>query len=430
MLSKKSIRHSFVLQLVLASTVLIVIFSTILYNYIKISIYKDLTNELRQEAVLVAVSKSSDFNEIGLNRFDPKLNLPNRKVKIITLKNQKLKISYKYSIIHGEHFLTIFYPYNKKKALFIKITRNISNTYKLLDEVLTNVLTINLIAIFFIIFYALFLSRMLLLPIKSFTAKLASMNESFLQTLDPQSLPTEFQPLGKSINSLVKRIQTFTEYQKELFIGTSHELKTPLAVMKTKNEVTLLKPRENEKYIQILRENNQIIDEMSKMISNILEIGRQEGAHFEEPVKIDLIKFLEVKANNFKILAYQDEKKFQINITPKKYEIKTQPTLLIHIIQNFIQNAIKFTPFGKTILVKCFQTKHGYSINIIDEGCGIDEKQDLFAPFKRYGNKPGAGLGLFLAKGAANAIGAKISIKNRVDSKGTIANLFIPINKK
>ena len=124
------------------------------------------------------------------------------------------------------------------------------------------------------------------------------------------------------------------------------------------------------------------------------------------------------------------KKKFEIDITPKKYEIKTQPTLLIHIIQNFIQNAIKFTPFGKTILVKCFQTKHGYSINIIDEGCGIDEKQDLFAPFKRYGNKPGAGLGLFLANGAANAIGAKISIKNRVDSKGTIANLFIPINKK
>jgi two-component system OmpR family sensor kinase len=389
-----------------------------------------LTSELSQEAALVAVSKSSDFGDIGLNRFDPKLNLPDRKLKIITLKNQKLKTSFKYSTLHGEHFLTIFYPYNKKKALFIKITRNISSTDKLLEEILTNVLTINLIAIFLIIFYALFLSRMLLLPIKSFTAKLANMNESFLQTLDPKSLPTEFKPLGKSINNLVRRIQTFTEYQKELFIGTSHELKTPLAVMKTKNEVTLLKPRENEKYIQTLKENNQTIDEMSKMISNIIEIGRQEGAHFEEPVKLDLIKFLYEKANNFKILAHQDEKNFEIDITPEKYEIKTQPTLLIHIIQNFVQNAIKFTPIGKTIYVKCFKTKHGYSINVIDEGSGIDEKRDLFAPFKRYGNKSGAGLGLFLAKGAANAIGAKISIKNRVNTKGAIANLFIPINKK
>jgi len=430
LLSKKSIRHSFVLQLVLASTVLIVIFSTILYNYIKISIYKDLTNDLRQEATIVAISKSSDFGKIGLDQFNPKSNLLGRKIKMVSIKNKKFKISFKYSSLHGENFLTIFYPFKKKKKLFITIKKDITSTDKLLNEILTNVLTINLIAIFFIIFYALFLSRMLLLPIKSFAMKLANMNESFLQTLDPKSLPEEFVPLGKSINKLVKRIQTFTEYQKELFIGTSHELKTPLAVMKTKNEVTLLKPRKNEKYIQIIKENNQIIDEMSKMISNILEIGRQESAHFEEPIKIDLIQFLKVKANNFKILALQDEKKFEIDITPKHYDIKTQPTLLIHIIQNFVQNAVKFTPIGKKISIKCFKTKQGYSINIIDEGLGIDEKRDLFAPFKRFGNQSGAGLGLFLAKGAANAIGAQISIKNRKDSKGTIANLFIPANKK
>ncbi len=426
MLSKKSIRHNFVLQLVFASTVLIVIFSTILYNYIKISIYKDLTIELKQEAVLVAVSKSSDINRV----MSPKLNFLDTTIKIVSLPNRKLKISYENSISHTEKYLTIYYPYSNKKKLFIKLTKNISSTDKLLNEILKNVLTINLIAIFLIIFYALFLSRMLLLPIKSLAMKLASMNESFLQTIDPRTLPEEFQPLGKSINGLVKRIQIFIEYQKELFIGTSHELKTPLAVMKTKNEVTLLKPREIEKYIKILKENNQIINEMSKMISNILEIGRQESAHFEEPVELDLIQFLYEKANNFKILALQDEKKFEIDISPENYIIKTQPTLLIHIMQNFVQNAIKFTPIGKKIIVKCFIVEDGYSINIIDEGSGIDESRDLFAPFKRFGSKPGAGLGLFLAKGAANAIGAKISIKNRTKNGGTIANLFIPTNKK
>ncbi len=426
MLSKKSIRHNFVLQLVLASTVLIVIFSTILYNYIKISIYKNLTEELRQEAMLVAVSKSSDISKVVI----PKLNFLYTEIKIVSLPNRKLKIRYENSIEHGQKFLTIYYPYNDKKSLFIRLTKNISNTDKLLDEILKNVLTINLIAIFLIIFYALFLSRMLLMPIKSLAMKLANMNESFLQIIDPKTLPVEFKPLGKSINSLVKRIQVFIEYQKELFIGTSHELKTPLAVMKTKNEVTLLKPRDSEKYIQTIKENNQIINEMSKMISNILEIGRQESAHFEEPIEIDLISFLKERANNFKILALQDEKKFEIDITPKTYKIKTQPTLLIHILQNFVQNAIKFTPIGKKITIKCFAVKNGYSINVIDEGSGIDESRDLFAPFKRFGDKQGAGLGLFLAKGAANALGTKISIKNRPKNSGTIANLFIPTNKK
>ena len=56
---------------------------------------------------------------------------------------------------------------------------------------------------------------------------------------------------------------------------------------------------------------------------------------------------------------------------------------------------------------------------------GIDESKDLFAPFKRYGNKSGAGLGLFLAKGAAQALGAEISIKNRENTNGAVASLVL-----
>jgi two-component system OmpR family sensor kinase len=430
LLSKKSIRYSFVLQLVLASIILIVIFSVILYSYIKISIYKDLTQSLQEQAALIAVEKSSDLHKVEKYSLIASLKAQNIQVKTVVRTGVESKISFKPSLKHGIHYLSIYYPYNAKKSLFIKITKNISDTNRLLDEILKNILTINFIMLFLILFYALFLSRMLLLPIKSLTMKLASMNESFLQTIDPKSLPNEFIPLGKSINSLVKRIQTFTQYQKELFIGASHELKTPLAVMKTKNEVTLLKPRDVEKYKDALKENIKTINEMNKMISNILEIGRQEGAQFEEPTEIDLIKFLKERANNFKILAYQEEKKFEIDISPQSYMLKTQPTLLVHILQNFVQNAIKFTPRGKTISIFAKETKNGYLIEIVDDGRGIDEDKDLFAPFKRFGNKSGAGLGLFLAKGAANALNIKISIKNRQNSQGAIASIFIPANKK
>ncbi len=429
MLSKKSIRQSFVLQLVLASIILIVIFSFILYSYIKISIYKDLTKSLKDKAALVAVEKSSDLNKIEKFSFESSLKAQNEIVKTIILKDVKSKISFKPSIKHNIHYLTIYYPYNEKKSLFISITKNISDTNKLLNEIQTNIITINFIMLFLILFYALFLSRMLLLPIKSLTMKLANMNESFLQKIDPKTLPIEFIPLGKSINNLVQRIQTFTRYQKELFIGASHELKTPLAVMKTKNEVTLLKPRDTQRYKDALKENILTINEMNKMISNILEIGRQESAQFEEPIEIDLIKFLEERANNFKILAYQEEKKFHISISPQKYILKTQPTLLVHILQNFVQNAIKFTPRGKTISILAKEIEQGYQIEILDEGRGIDEGKDLFAPFKRFGNKSGAGLGLFLAKGAANALNITISIHNRKNASGAIATILIPRKK-
>jgi two-component system OmpR family sensor kinase len=169
---------------------------------------------------------------------------------------------------------------------------------------------------------------------------------------------------------------------------------------------------------------------MNKMIGCILEIGRLEGAQFEQPVEMDLIEFLSERANNFEILAHQDKKKLIKNFFPRSFPVLIQPTLLIHILQNFVQNAIKFTHEGGVIEIKSFTDSDGINIHVIDEGTGIDEDQDLFAPFKRYGKKEGAGLGLFLAKGAADAMGAKIGIKNREDKKGAIATLHIPISNK
>jgi two-component system OmpR family sensor kinase len=87
---------------------------------------------------------------------------------------------------------------------------------------------------------------------------------------------------------------------------------------------------------------------------------------------------------------------------------------------------MKFTPEGKTILFQSHLEHTGIVIEVIDEGCGIDESIDLFAPFKRQGNKSGVGLGLFLAKSAAEAIGAEITLTNRKDGiDGTIARLVL-----
>lgn len=430
MFSQKSIRNKFAIQLAMASATLIVIFSVILYNYIKISIYEDLTQELTQEAISIAAEQTSSMGDFSTEMFQNSYSPKEIEVNIVLRVDKKHEISFEQHKKNGKNYLTIFYPFEKDKASFLAITKDISNTDKLLENIMRNVMIINLTAIFLIIFYALLLSRMLIIPIHSLTTKLAEMDENFLQSINTKNIPIEFLPLAGSINKLVDRIHNFVKYQKELFIGTAHELKTPLAVIKTKNEVTLLKPRDSEKYIETIKQTNKSIDEMNKMIGSILEIGRQEGAQFEQAIETDLIKFLKEKANNFKILAHQENKTLSINLHPESFPVLIQQTLLLHILQNFAQNAIKFTPENGEIIMKSFASKDGITIRIIDSGPGIDENKDLFAPFKRYGNKTGAGLGLFLAKGAADALGAQISLRNREDTNGTIATLFLPITEK
>jgi two-component system OmpR family sensor kinase len=431
--SKKSIKNKFALQLVLAPVALIVIFSAILYNYIKLSIYEDIHNQLIKEAKIIAKEyvPNLDFEKTKL--FDRLLAVYPNEPKIIEKKNSTNKMHKMHFMHHkeaGEVFATIYYPLDSEKSIFLSLTKNISNSDKLLEKILQSIVVMNFITIFIIIFYALLLSRILIIPIHSLAKKLAQMDENFFQSINTKNIPDEFVPLAISINKLITRIHTFVKYQKELFVGTAHELKTPLAVMKTKNEVTLLKKRDEARYIETLLQNNKTIDEMNKMISSILEIGRFEGAQFELPVEIDLIEFLKEQANNFKILAHQKKKVFVTNFSPKSFPIMIQTTLIVHILQNFVQNAIKFTDEGGTIEIKSFTDSDGINIHVLDEGIGVDESRDLFAPFRRYGGKEGAGLGLFLAKGAADALGATISIKNRKERQGTAATLHIPLSSK
>ena len=193
-----------------------------------------------------------------------------------------------------------------------------------------------------------------------------------------------------------------------------------------KNQVTLIKRRTPEEYIDALNVTNKTIDEMNIIVSNILNIGRQEGAQLEKPVEIDIIEFLRKKANDFKLLAENDQKRLNMYFEPNAFMATLQTSLLNQIIQNFLQNALKFTEKEKSVTLRSSQSEFGLLIEVIDEGCGIDDSIDLFAPFKRQGNKSGVGLGLFLAKSAADALGAKIKIENRKDGiDGTVSSLEI-----
>ncbi len=416
MLPQKSLRAKFALQLASASTMLIVIFSVMLYHYIKITIFENIVQSLTLEAKNISSMNENESLEYKNSNFDL--------IKIVLNDDNLTRPEFVSTKDINATYLTLYYPYQNR---LLVLTKNTSEYSLIVDQILVDILIINSTAIFLILFYALFLSRMLLAPLRSFCLKLGQLNERFLQEVETDELPVEFKPLGDGVNRLIGRILTFVQYQKELFIGAAHELKTPLAVMKTKNEVTLIKERDTQKYIDTLKNNNEAINQMNKMISSILEIGRQEGAQFEQPVMTDMIAYINEIGNNFLILAKGDDKNIRMSLRPHSLKIMIQPTLFLHVLQNFVQNAIKFSPKGATIEINSTLANGEFIVRVIDEGIGIDESKDLFAPFKRYGNSSGAGLGLFLAKGAAQALGGRIELRNRIDRSGTIATLTLPI---
>jgi two-component system OmpR family sensor kinase len=394
-------------------------FSYILYYYIQSSILEEKHKDLLVYAKNIASNQSIYGQEVPT----PEIYL-GISIEVIYLKQPLLDIDFFEITKEKKSYVVLMHPLNIDELSYIKITKDITPTRELLNKILNSLFIINIAGFLLVVIYAIALSKMLVLPVRTLSNKLSNMNEHLMRPIIVEELPEEFEPLGATINHLIARIQNFVKYQKELFIGTAHELKTPLAVIKLKNQVTLIKKRSAEEYIDAIKVTNKTIDEMNIIVSNILNIGRQEGMQLEKPQEVDVIKVLKQKADDFNLLAANEGKTLQMHFEPDGFMTIIQVGLLNQIVQNFLQNALKFTPKNKNVTLRSSLNNHGLLIEVIDEGCGIDESSDFFAPFKRAGNKSGVGLGLFLAKSAADALGAKISIKNRTDGVlGTVATL-------
>jgi len=418
--SDRSIRSRFIVQLIIATFALMIIFSSLLYLYIQSSIYEEKRNEMITFAENIcsyrSVVEAQDSNNDAL------LGLS---VELVTYETPENQAEIFEKSVQEQTQLVLFYPFEVKEKSYIKITKDITLTKHLLKKILNAIFIINAIGFLLVIVYAIIFSKMLISPIKGLNRRLSNMNEHMIRPIVVEELPDEFIPLGESINHLINRIQNFVKYQKELFIGAAHELKTPLAVMKLKNQVTTIKKRAPEEYIEAIKVSNKSIDEMNAIVGSILNIGRQEGAQLETPIQADVIDILRRKANDFALLAVSEGKKLEMEFQPNAFMCTLQESLLNQIIQNLLQNALKFTPQGKKVRLQSHMNDEGLLIEIIDEGCGIDDTVDLFAPFKRQGSKSGAGLGLFLAKSAADALGGELSIRNRDDDLGTVASLLL-----
>ncbi len=425
MKNSQSIYKQFSQKLIFATTAFIIVLSFIFYGFTKATIYNELTEELIKDAQLI--KQMSTNSKIDTSGFRIVTN-ENVSIDMVTVRGLEELTVRRYKK-NKNHFVEVLYPFDITEHRFIKVVKNTNSANRMLNKIFQNLFILGFGGFVMIILYAFTLSKTLLRPILQINRKLSNMNENFLTQINKNTLPLEFHPLADSINNLTNRIQTFVKYQKELFIGAAHELKTPLAVIKLKSEVTKRKPREPEKYVDTLEVIIKEVDDMNKMITSILDIGRQEGAQFEKPIEIDIIEFFNAKVQNYKLLAENEH----INIDYKKdidhFITIIQPTLLNQIIQNFVQNAIKFTPENKTITIDITAIDGSIKVSVIDEGTGIDENIDLFAPFKRVGGKAGAGLGLFLAKSAADALGATIALENRKDGvSGTVATMILYSN--
>jgi signal transduction histidine kinase len=215
-----------------------------------------------------------------------------------------------------------------------------------------------------------------------------------------------FNEMADTIVDNMDKMQSVDLLRRELIANVSHDLRTPLAILKGYVETLQMKREtlsedEKQEYLQITHSN---IDKLSKLINQLFEYSKLEAEQVvpvKEPFSITELSYDLIA--KFKVLAQQKQIELEIENPQENSMVFADVSLVERALQNLIENAIKYTePKGKVTLALQKKGKN-IEINITDTGTGIPVNEQPFI-FDRYkqvdesAKKQGSGLGLAIVK--------------------------------
>lgn len=209
-----------------------------------------------------------------------------------------------------------------------------------------------------------------------------------------ESQIVEFERLNSVLKKMVIRIQTDYKNLKELTANTSHEIQTPLAIIKSKAELLLQSDNLIEKELETVYSILNTSDRLSKLNQSLLLITKIENNQFEDCAIIELDKALEKYLDNFEILF--EAGSYQLKLKVSKSTVCINPVLLDVLITNFLKNALTHGTPGGEISVRLSND----ILQICNDGDPLPFNSDmLFKRFvKRASGNNSSGLGLEIVK--------------------------------
>ena len=223
--------------------------------------------------------------------------------------------------------------------------------------------------------------------------------------------------------------------QKQFIGNIAHEVRTPLSVIKTNTEVTLLDPRITAEVKQMLQSNIEELDRISEIINNLLSLSALVRPERIEFTTIDFSDAVAETVEKFLPLAKKNDIEVTLRKSPEQKVLGSR-TALQQIIGNILKNALTYTPRGGHVTVTVEPTTEGIALVVEDSGIGIARKDlfRIFEPFyrtdqSRTKNTGGSGLGLAIVSELVKLHQGKIVIRSAV-GRGTTVIAYFPAAKK
>ena len=280
-----------------------------------------------------------------------------------------------------------------------------------------------------------FLAKKALTPISNLSENLKFITtENLNQKLPAAHSADEIEKLIKSFNLLLDRLNQAFKRERQFIADIAHELKTPISIINGNIELTLSKNRTAKEYQKTLKETAIDANKLSQTLNNVLDLAWSQADNFKVNLKkFSLSKIVEDASEIAASLARLKQITVKSTLEKNIY-ISGHPDKLIRSILNIIDNAVKYSPSGTTIIIKLKKSKQYAHLEIKDQGKGITQK-DLPHVFDRFyradnvKNIQGSGLGLAIAKGIITAHQGNLTIES-TPGRGTKVTIILPLTAK
>jgi signal transduction histidine kinase len=241
----------------------------------------------------------------------------------------------------------------------------------------------------------------------------------------------ELSDLGKSFNDLLARLHESFERQRRFTGEASHQLRTPLAAILGQADVALRRDRPADEYRQTLDSVRRQAGHLARIVDALLFLARVDAeAGPPQAERLDLTIWLPEHLRTWAEHARASDIKPDVAAGPAW--VSVPPALLGELVNNLLDNAVKYSDPGSPIDVRLGRAAGGVTIAVEDRGCGIDpaDRDGLFRPFFRSAaarrrGVPGVGLGLAVAARLAKAFGGEVTVASE-PGRGSCFTVRLP----
>lgn len=293
--------------------------------------------------------------------------------------------------------------------LYIFISTSLIPLDSTINIIEQQLIVVSIVVLLLSIVVAYFISKRLSLPITKISKAAKLISKGKLKTkFETTSDIKELVDLTNALNDMKDELSKTEELQKDLMANVSHDLKTPLTMIKAYAELILdININDKEKCKNNLNIIIEEVNRLNTLVNDILNLTKVESNLEKlEKSEFDLIKLIKRRVKQHNIYVIKDGYNIEfIHGNIKELVIEADKKKIEQVIYNLLNNALNYTGEDKKVIIKVEEDDKDYTIMVIDSGKGIDKKE-LDHIFDRYYRSKknhkryvyGTGLGLSIVK--------------------------------